>query len=391
MNLAELDKQMMERALKEAAKGRPSPNPHVGAVIAKGDDLVSVGHHARCGGPHAEVVAIRRAGEQARGGTLYVTLEPCNHFGRTGPCTEAIIKAGLRRVVIGCPDPAPHKPGASKRLRAAGIELEVVAGAPCECAKRLIQDFSKVMLTGLPLVTLKAAITLDGRMATRTGDSKWITGQAARREAHRLRARSDAIMVGVGTVLADDPQLTVRNVRGPDPVRVVLDSRLRTPPDAAVIRHTSKSPTLIFHAPDPTPARKRRLQRPGVELIAVHGARGARKNAKGSGLSLRRVLRELAHRGVVSLLCEGGSRVHGTLLEQKLADRAAIFVAPKILADPRAIPLAAAPTAGSASGPGFARIANAWQLCNVQTRRLESDMLVCGDIVRATKERRSKN
>jgi diaminohydroxyphosphoribosylaminopyrimidine deaminase/5-amino-6-(5-phosphoribosylamino)uracil reductase len=360
---SETDERMMARALRAAALGHPSPNPHVGAVLVRNGEVISVGHHARCGLAHAEVVAIGRAGQRARGATLYVTFEPCNHYGRTGPCSDAIIRAGIRRVVIGCRDPAPHKPGAIKKLRAAGIE--VVPGVLEKAAQRMVADFAKCRLQGLPLVTLKAAITLDGRIAGRTGESKWITGEEARREAHRLRAKSDAVMVGVGTVLADDPQLTVRAVRGRDPLRVVLDTHLRTPPGARVVRHGSRSPTLIFHAAGADPARKRRLEREGVELVAVGRSRSR-------GVSLRAVLRELVRRDVVRLLCEGGSRVHGSLLDSGLADRLALFVAPRILGDARALPLA--------DGRGVARLADAWQVRDTGIRRLGDDILITGEM-----------
>ncbi|MBN1655682.1 MAG: bifunctional diaminohydroxyphosphoribosylaminopyrimidine deaminase/5-amino-6-(5-phosphoribosylamino)uracil reductase RibD [Deltaproteobacteria bacterium] len=356
----------MKRALRLAVAGHPSPNPHVGAVVAKGEKLISIGYHARCGQAHAEVVAIQRARERARGATLYVTFEPCNHYGRTGPCTEAIIEAGIKRVVIGCRDMAPHKPGAIDRLRAAGIE--VVLGVEEESAQKLVEDFSKYMLEGLPFVILKAAITLDGRIAGRAGDSKWITGEKARAEAHRLRARSDAVLVGVGTVLKDDPRLTVRGVRGTDPIRVILDSRLRTPPRSKIVAHDSASPTLIFHAPEVKQSRKRYLERPNVELISV-------PREESRGLNLRPVLQELARRGVVRLLVEGGSRVHGAFLQNGLTDRVAIFIAPRILGDARAIPMVDA-SAGKS-------LESAWRLKSIKTRKFGEDILVTGDLQKA--------
>lgn len=362
-NSTKLDDFFMKRALRLAANGHPSPNPHVGAVIALGEELISIGNHERCGHAHAEVVAIQRAGARARGATLYVTLEPCNHYGRTGPCTEAIIGAGIKRVVIGCRDMAPHKPGALDRLREAGIEIEV--GVQREKAQRLVEDFSKFMIKGLPFVTLKAAVTLDGRIAGRGGDSKWITGEKARKEAHRLRARNDAILVGVGTVLKDNPRLTVRNVRGPDPIRVVLDSSLRTPAGSKLVNHASKSPTLIFHASDVEESRKRALERPNVELVGV-------PRAEINGLNLTSVLHELAKRGIVRLLVEGGSLVNGAFLEQHLADRVAIFVAPRILGDARAIPFA--------DGLVSKKLETAWQLDRIETRKVGDDILICGAI-----------
>ena len=362
---SEVDERMMELALRAAARGRPSPNPHVGAVLARNGEVISVGHHSRCGRAHAEVAAIERAGRRAREATLYVTFEPCNHFGRTGPCSEAIIEAGIRRVVIGCKDPAPHKPGSTRKLRAAGIE--VVIGVLEERARKMVADFTKCRLQGLPFVTLKAAITLDGRTASRTGQSKWVTGELARREAHRMRASSDAVMVGVGTVLADDPRLTVRAVRGTDPKRIVIDTHLKTPPRSKIVRHDSSSPTLIFHGVDASPNRKRRLAVEGVELVSL-GRAGARR------IGLRAVLQELVRRDVVRLLCEGGSHIHGSLLDGGLVDRVALFLAPCILGDARAVPMA--------QGRGVARLADAWRVCDVSVRRLGDDLLVAGDIRR---------
>jgi len=266
---SDFEREVMNRAITEARRGQPSPNPHVGAVIVRDKRVVSVGHHEKAGEAHAEVEAIRHASGPVAGATLYVTLEPCNHQGRTGPCTEAILDAGIARVVIGCRDPAPHVPGAIDRLRNAGVEVEV--GLMEQECIALVADFAKYIETGLPFVTLKAAITLDGKIATRTGDSKWITGEEARTETHRMRDASDAILVGVGTVLADDPKLTVRHLQGRDPVRVVLDANLRTPPTAAVLDRDrqSNAGTLIFHAPDADVARGKTLIGPGVELIPV--------------------------------------------------------------------------------------------------------------------------
>jgi diaminohydroxyphosphoribosylaminopyrimidine deaminase/5-amino-6-(5-phosphoribosylamino)uracil reductase len=361
-NQERLDQQMMARALRIAAKGRPSPNPHVGAVIVRGERIIAHGFHSAAGRDHAEVMAIKRAGRAARGATLYVTFEPCNHHGRTPPCTEAILAAGLARVVIGCRDPAPHMPGAVERLREQG--LSVTVGVRDTQAQRLVADFVKHFTTGLPFVTLKSALTLDGRMATRTGHSQWITGEKARRHAHRLRDRSDAILVGVGTVLADDPELTVRHVRGRTPLRAVLDTNLRTPPKARVLGARAEMATLLFHGPGATEQRKRRLLAAGAELIEVRATR--------EGLSLKAVLRELGKREVVRLLVEGGPRIHGSLLSGRLADRAAIFLAPKILADPKAFPLA--------FGRPVLRMGQAIDLASPVLTRLGPDTLITGDL-----------
>jgi diaminohydroxyphosphoribosylaminopyrimidine deaminase/5-amino-6-(5-phosphoribosylamino)uracil reductase len=363
---SDFEREVMERAVEEAKRGRPSPNPRVGAAIVRDGAVISVGHHERAGEAHAEVDAIRNADASVEGATLLVTLEPCNHQGRTGPCTEAILDAGIARVLIGCRDPAPHVAGAIDRLKSAGVEVEV--GLMEQECTALVADFAKHIRTGLPFVTLKAAVTLDGKIATRTGDSKWITGEEARTETHRMRDESDAILVGVGTVLADDPRLTVRHVGGRDPLRVVLDADLRIPPDAAVLAQApgSGAGTLVFHAHDADTARREALSGPAIELIPV--SRHAR------GVDLKEVLTVLGERDVVRLLVEGGSHVHGTFLDLGLADRAAIFIAPRIVGDADAISFAA--------GAGVDSIEHAWRLVRTRVQGFGSDWLVSGDFER---------
>jgi diaminohydroxyphosphoribosylaminopyrimidine deaminase/5-amino-6-(5-phosphoribosylamino)uracil reductase len=356
----------MRLAIAEAQKGRTSPNPRVGAVLVRGDEPIATGYHLEAGAPHAEVDAIQNATGPLDDATLYVTLEPCNHQGRTGPCTEAILAAGIRSVVIGCRDPAPHVPGAIARLEAEGVDVEV--GVLVDECKELIADFSKHIQRGLPWVILKAAVTLDGKIATRTGDSKWITSERARTVAHQLRADADAVMVGIGTVLADDPSLTVRHVEGRDPIRVVLDADLRTPPTSAVLNPSGASgaPTWVFHAADLEKKTVDAFPTKGVELHAV--PRSDR------GVDLDAVLRILAKRDVMRLLVEGGAHVHGTLLERGLADRAAIFIAPRIVGDLDAPSFAA--------GKGAGTIAQAWRLVGTRLEVLEPDILMTGDIVK---------
>ena len=326
-----LDQRMMGLALEAATKGRTSPNPRVGAVVALGDEVIATGFHARAGEPHAEIHALRAAGQRARGATLYCTLEPCNHHGRTPPCTDAILAAGVARVVIGCGDPATHgTTSGAPRLEASGVRVTV--GVRHDAALELVEDFACLATRQRPLVTLKAALTLDGRMATRSGDSKWITGEAARRHGHRLRDQSDAILVGVGTVLADDPRLDVRLTEGTDPIRVILDTHLRTPTGARVIIHESKRPTWIIHGPSAPPARRAALARSGVELIEVPSPTDR--------IDLGEALRELGRREIMRLLVEGGARTHGAFLDAGLVDRAEVFIAPSILGDVEAPPLA---------------------------------------------------
>jgi diaminohydroxyphosphoribosylaminopyrimidine deaminase/5-amino-6-(5-phosphoribosylamino)uracil reductase len=363
---SDFERGVMKRALAEAKRGYPSPNPHVGAAIVRDRKILSVGHHERAGEAHAEVDAIRNAAASLEGATLFVTLEPCNHRGRTGPCTEAILDAGLARVVIGCPDPAPHVAGAVERLRSAGVEVDVglMEG---ECTA-LVADFAKHIRTGLPFVTLKAAVTLDGKIATRSGDSKWITGEEARTEAHRMRDRSDAILVGVGTVLSDDPKLTVRRVEGRDPIRVVLDADLRTPAGAAVLDpgRSSNAGALIFHAADADASRQEQFEAEGVELVSV--------SRNDRGVELLEVLQRLGERGLVRLMVEGGAHVHGSFLDLGLADRAAIFIAPRIVGDAGALSFAA--------GSGAESIERAWRLVRTEIQSLGPDWLVSGDFER---------
>jgi diaminohydroxyphosphoribosylaminopyrimidine deaminase/5-amino-6-(5-phosphoribosylamino)uracil reductase len=360
-----VDERLMALALRVARHGDPSPNPHVGAVVARGDRVIAKGFHPVAGGLHAEVVALSRAGRRARGCSVYVTLEPCNHFGRTPPCTDALIEAGVARVVIGCSDPTPHVTGSVRKLRRAGIE--VVTGVREKEATELIADFAKHFSTGLPLVTLKAAVSLDGRTATRAGDSRWITNEASRREVHRMRSRSDAVLVGIETALADDPELTVRHVRGRNPLRVVLDRRLRLPPSCRLVRADPRRPVVVYHGPGAPAARRRRLVEAGVELVEVPAQDGR--------LRLDRVLRALGDRGVLRLLVEGGSTIHGAFLREKLADRIAVFIAPVLLGDPRAKPLAAMGE--------LASIAGATRLIEPRVRRFGADVLIEGRLPRA--------
>ncbi|MGD8317116.1 MAG: bifunctional diaminohydroxyphosphoribosylaminopyrimidine deaminase/5-amino-6-(5-phosphoribosylamino)uracil reductase RibD [Myxococcales bacterium] len=363
---SDFERGVMSRAIEEAKRGRPSPNPRVGAAIVRDGEVVALGFHRKAGHAHAEVDAIRNADGGVRGATLFVTLEPCNHHGRTGPCTEAILTAGIARVVIGCRDPAPHVPGAIARLEEGGVVVEV--GLLEEACQALIADFEKHIKTGLPFVTLKTAVTLDGKIATRTGSSKWITSPEARSEAHRLRDESDAIMVGVGTVLTDDPRLTVRHLKGCNPLRVIVDADLRTPPDAAVLGRPDQpdAGTLIFCAHDADFSRSDALRRTGVDIMPV--ARHAR------GVDMHEVLETLGKRDVVRLLVEGGAHVNGTLLDLGLADRAAIFIAPRILGD------ATAPS--FAAGSGAETIERASRLVRTRVRSVGPDWLITGDFER---------
>ena len=245
----EQDDKFMTRALELARGGKPSPNPHVGAVVVKDGAIVGEGFHERAGNDHAELVALKAAKSKAKGATLYVSLEPCNHVGRTPPCTDAIIKAGIARVVVGTDDPNPHVEGnGSAKLRAAGIE--VVGGVRAEEAETVIAPWKKFVTRDLPFVSIKLALSLDGRIATRTGASRWVTGPDARARVHALRASCDAVAVGIGTVLSDDPRLNVRDAQGPSPTRIVFDTKLRTPPKSRLVQTASEIPTVILTSAD---------------------------------------------------------------------------------------------------------------------------------------------
>jgi diaminohydroxyphosphoribosylaminopyrimidine deaminase/5-amino-6-(5-phosphoribosylamino)uracil reductase len=356
----------MRQALSEAARalGRTSPNPAVGALVVRAGKVVGRGHHARAGAPHAEVMALRQAGPRARGADLYTTLEPCDHYGRTPPCSVAVLESGIRRVWVGSDDPNPLVSGRGvARLRRSGVE--VIRGVLRDECDRLNAPWFTFITQGRPHVTLKAAVTLDGRIATRTGDARWVSGPEALAWAHRLRDRVDAVLVGAGTARADDPALTTRlpGGRGRDPVRVVLDSELRLPGRLRLFTQRSAAPTVVAHAA-PLARRARRLP-PHVELLRCRRGPG--------GVDLRDLLRKLALRGVTHLLVEGGARVHARFLAAGLADEVAVVVAPK-LAGADGIPLLA--------GRGPARMADALQLEDVQVVRLGSDTLVSGRVPR---------
>lgn len=354
----------MRRALELARRGegRTRPNPPVGAVIVRDGTVVGEGFHPAAGEPHAEIFALRQASTRARKATLYVTLEPCCHVGRTGPCSEAVIAAGIARVVVGTRDPNPRVDGGGiERLRTAGIAVESdVLGAEC---RRLIAPFAKHVTTGLPFVTLKAGITLDGAVATTSGESQWITGEASRAAAHRLRDRSDALMVGVGTVLADNPRLTTRLAggEGRNPLRIVVDSQLRTPADAALLAEPGE--VLILTTPSAPSQAAARLEAVGAEVLRVEPSL--------TGVDLAAALRLLGARGVQSILLEGGGRLNHSALHAGLVDRVCTFVAPLLLGG-SGIPLFA--------GEGVARLDEAIRLREVRIERCGDDVLIEGEV-----------
>jgi diaminohydroxyphosphoribosylaminopyrimidine deaminase/5-amino-6-(5-phosphoribosylamino)uracil reductase len=363
--LKSLDEKMMALAIAEARKGwgRTSPNPMVGAVLARGDRIISKGYHARLGGDHAERAALNKAGKNAKNATLYVTLEPCNHQGRTPPCTQAVLAAGIKRVVIGQMDPNPHvKGGGAAYLSRKGVD--VVSGVLEEQARNLNRFFNKFITTGLPFVLLKSAVTLDGKLATGTGHSRWVSGEKARQFVHRLRNGVDAILVGKGTVLADNPTLNTRlNNRKSthDPVRVVLDSRLEIPLDSRVINPSLGGPAIVACAPKPDSRRVTEIRKIGADVWPL-----PMKNGR---ICLISLLERLGKKNITSLLVEGGAEVNASfLVSENLVDRLMIIYAPKIVGGAKSPTLV--------GGPGVPVMDQAIQMDVETIRRLGDDILV---------------
>lgn len=368
MNAREADERFMRRALELAGRGRglTSPNPMVGAVVVREGEVVGEGYHERAGQPHAETEALRVAGERAHGATLYVTLEPCAHWGRTPPCAPAVVAAGIRRVVVALEDPHPLVAGRGLEiLRQAG--LDVTVGVLAEEAAAQNRVFLTAVREGRPHVTLKAAMTLDGKIADLHGASRWITGDEARREGHRLRAEADAIVVGLTTVLRDDPQLTVR-LPTPwprEPYRVVLDAEARTPPGARVIVAGTPARALIAVAERAAPDRVARLAEAGATVLRLPAHAGRVEPAA--------LLAALFARDVRAVLLEGGAEVHGAFVDAGLVDRVAIFVAPRLLGGRAATPVVA--------GTGRT-LKEALELTGWSVRPLGPDLLIEADVSR---------
>jgi diaminohydroxyphosphoribosylaminopyrimidine deaminase/5-amino-6-(5-phosphoribosylamino)uracil reductase len=349
------DEKYMRRALRLAARaaGRTSPNPMVGAIVVRGDKIVGEGYHRAAGEPHAEVIALTKAGEAARGATLYTTLEPCAHHGRTPPCVDAIVKAGVRRVVAAMRDPDPRTDGKGfRQLKASGVEVE--QGIMETEALRLNEGFVSRVRRGRPFVLVKLATTLDGRVTAR--GRRYLVGKRALREVHRLRDRSDAVLVGIGTILADDPQLTVRDVIGRDPLRVIVDTDARTPPSSKVVRAKDPQRTVLFVARDADTRRTNKLREAGVLLTTLPRSDG--------GLDLGAAMRWLGEHGVNTVLSEAGPHVAGALVRAGLADRLMIITAP---------------IAGGDGPPALSGVADIAELKNTRVRRFGEDVAIEGD------------
>jgi diaminohydroxyphosphoribosylaminopyrimidine deaminase/5-amino-6-(5-phosphoribosylamino)uracil reductase len=351
----------MASALAEKALGHTHPNPHVGAVVVRGGMIVGAGYHEAAGTPHAEIVALSRAGRKARGATLYVTLEPCVHWGRTPPCQETVISAGIKRVVVAGIDPNPIIRGRGiRRLRAAGIAVDVAEGA----GLRSNEMYVKYIVAKRPFVTLKAAMSLDGKLATSAGEARWISSPAAREYVHLVRAENDAVLVGDKTIRADDPSLTVRPPGGSTKkiLRVVLDPELRTPPDAKILMNPARGSLLLYANEGASSPRKERLLRRGAEVVVFPG--------RGPELDLRRVLEDLGRREIAGLLVEGGGRIAAGFLDAGLVDKVLLIFAPLLIGGAKAVSLYAGTGAGS--------LAEALRLSRMSTFTLGGDLLLEG-------------
>jgi diaminohydroxyphosphoribosylaminopyrimidine deaminase/5-amino-6-(5-phosphoribosylamino)uracil reductase len=351
----------MKRALTLArgALGTTSPNPAVGAVLVKDRAVVGEGHTMPPGQAHAEIVALQQAGPLARGATLYVTLEPCCTYGLTGPCTRALIEAGVERVYMAIEDPNPKVSGRGRAdLEASGIPVQ--SGEGTEEAAHLYRCYAKHIVTGLPYIIAKFAASLDGKIATASGDSRWITGPSARERGQKIRREVDAILVGVNTVLKDDPQLTARDEAGRtlprQPLRVVVDSQTRTPPSARLLAEPG-------HTVIATTRESSKLQQPDVEELSLPADAGGR-------VQLSQLLAALGQRGVVSMLVEGGGQILGSLFDEGLVDEVMAFIAPMVIGG------AKAPAAVAGIGP--LRLPDAARLRRVTVERCDDDILVTG-------------
>jgi diaminohydroxyphosphoribosylaminopyrimidine deaminase / 5-amino-6-(5-phosphoribosylamino)uracil reductase len=349
--------------LAEYGEGDTSPNPLVGAVVVRDGEIVGRGYHRSFGGPHAEVFALEEAGARARGATVYVTLEPCPHYGKTPPCVDRLIEAGVARVVVPLEDPNPLVAGCGiARLRAAGIHVDV--GCLRDVAERQNEIFLKFMRTGAPFVHLKLAVSLDGRIATRAGDARWITSEPAQILVHRWRRRYAAVLVGIGTVLADDPRLSVRHVIGRQPVPVILDAAARLPLTARLLEGERRPIVATSRA---SMERRAALESAGCRVWDLP--------APGGGIDLAALLRRLAGAGFDSVLVEGGGETAASFLEAGLVDRASFLIAPLLIGGRAAVP--------AVGGAGVERLTDAIQLADVTTTWVGRDLVYSGLVRRA--------
>jgi diaminohydroxyphosphoribosylaminopyrimidine deaminase / 5-amino-6-(5-phosphoribosylamino)uracil reductase len=354
------DRRYLRLAYRLARKGagRTSPNPMVGAVLVRSGKIVGAGYHRVAGSDHAEIVALKQAGAKAQGATLYITLEPCSHYGRTPPCADALIRAGIKNVVAAMSDPNPRVAGRGfKKLRRAGIVVRTGL-MEAEC-RTMLEAFSKFITQRIPFVTLKLAATLDGKIATASGDSRWISGPRSRALVHRWRNETDAVLVGAATVKADDPRLTCRIAGGRNPYRVVLDSRLKIPLTAQLLRHKDAGRTIIATT----------VRAPAAKIRAVEalGARVWRLTARENRVAWRPLLKMLAAEGIVSVLIEGGATVAASALTYGVVDKVQFFFAPKIIGGDGRMMI---------GGLAIGKMAHAISLKNIALSRVGEDLLV---------------
>lgn len=355
----------MQLAIELAKKGmgHTSPNPMVGCVVVKEGQLITEGYHEQYGQYHAERNALTKCAEDLTGAELYVTLEPCCHHGQTPPCTDIIIERGIKKVFIGAMDPNPKVAGNGVRiLKEHGIQVETGI-LEAECLE-LNEIFLHYISTGLPYVAMKYAMTLDGKIATFTGDSKWVTGEEARRHVHFLRKKYSAIMVGIGTVLVDDPMLNCRIEDGVDPIRIICDSQLRIPSDSQIVKTAFKIPTIVAHAVRDA-EKEEKLCKAGIELIHM---------SNDGVVDFAELMRELGRRNIDSVLIEGGGTFHGTVLKSGMVDRIYCYVAPKLIGGKEA----KSPVEGS----GFSMMREALEITDTKIMKLGEDLCICGRVKR---------
>ncbi len=357
------DERFMKQVLRLARRGLglTSPNPVVGTLVVRNGQIIGSGYHKKAGAPHAEILALSKAGEGARGSTLYVNLEPCNHYGRTPPCTKAILESGIRRVVVGIHDPNPHVTGGGCRfLRSNGVEVKW--GVLEEECARLNEVYVKYVTKGKPFVIVKGALTLDGWIATQTGNSKWITNEKSRKFVHSLRKRVDAIMVGVDTIIADNPLLVpyLMGNSAPDPVRVIADTNLRVPLESRVFNSGTSALTIVASGSNVSNTKRKKLEGQGARVI--------RCQMRDGRIDLADLLDRLAEMSICSVLVEGGATLFGSIIRERLVDKYYIFLAPKILGGDNGVPFT--------RGPGCDTVKDCLTLSPLMVRRFGDDIMI---------------
>jgi len=366
----EAEEKFMQRAIRLAKRGegRVSPNPLVGALIVKRGKVIAEGYHRKAGLPHAEVNALNLAGSQSRGATLYVNLEPCAHYGRTPPCSKAIIRAGIKRVVVGIEDPNPLVSGKGIReLEGAGIKT--IVGVLEDASRRLNQTYIKYITTKLPYLSLKMAMSLDGKIATKTGSSFWISGEASRSYVQRLRSLNDAVLVGIGTVIKDDPELAVRlksksqALKKKKVIRIIVDSKARIPLNANVLTKCVDNPTIIATTKYAPLGKIRALKARGAKVVIVKGQKGK--------VDLGELMKKMGRLQISSILVEGGGNINASFLKEGLVDKVLFFIAPKIIGGRRSLT--------PVEGEGIKDLREAIKLTEVKVRKVGEDLLVEGD------------